>query len=190
MRCGRWLVLLALPLSSLAWAEHARPVAIDTEHSVIGFEIRTRYGQRLKGRFPVFSGQVQTLADGRQQVSLDIDARHAQIEGYRRYTGWLRSEQFFDVRHHPMIAFRSAPHAPGLAHTGGEVEGELTLRGVSGGIRMVVDSSECETPGYDCPVAGRGTVSRAAYGMDGWQVVVGDRVTFVLQIRLHRADPS
>lgn len=187
MRSWRWLCLLAL--SPMAWAS-AAPVAIDTEHSVIGFEIRTRYGQRLSGRFPVFSGQLLNLPDGRQQVVLDIDARHAQMEGPSRYTRWLLGEDFFDVARHPQIVFRSLPHAAGLSRQGGSVAGELTLRGHTGAIQMHVDSAECGAPGYDCPVSGRGTVSRTAYGMDGWQLVVGDRVTFLLQIRLDGADPS
>ena len=183
----RWLALLALLPAPLALA---RDVPIDTENSVIGFEIRTRYGQRLTGRFPVFQGQVQTLEDGRETFSLTIDARFAEVNGYKRYTSWLRGEDFFDVQHHPWIHFRSQPQLPGIAHSGGEARGELTLRGVSGPIRMQVAPAQCGAPGYDCPVVGRGTVSRAAYGMDGWQLAVGDRVTFVLQIRLNGGNPT
>ena len=193
----RWLALLALapyagaqPPAPLPAPMPVQTVPIDTAQSILGFEIRTRYGQRLQGRFPVFNGQLQTLADGRQQVSLVIDARAAEVTGHRRYTGWLRSDQFFDVQQHPQIIFQSRPHQAITAVSGGEVGGELTLRGVSGAIQMQVSPALCERPGYDCPVSGRGTVSRRAYGMDGWQLAVGDRVTFVLQVRLSGADPS
>jgi polyisoprenoid-binding protein YceI len=188
MRSWHWLCLLAL--SPMAWASTPPPVGIDTQRSVIGFEIRTRYGQRLSGRFPVFNGQLLTLPDGQHQVVLDIDARHAQMEGPSRYTRWLLGEDFFDVARHPQIVFRSRPHPAGLPQHGGAVGGELTLRGHTGPIQMHVDSAECGAPGYDCPVSGRGTVSRTAYGMDGWQLVVGDRVTFLLQIRLDGPGPS
>ncbi len=195
----RWLALLALLAGACAQAQPPVPapvraagptqtVAIDTQRSLLGFEIRTRYGQRLTGRFPVFSGQVQTLADGRHQVSLVIDARSAEVSGPRRYTAWLRGAEFFDVQHHPQIL--SQPHPADTALAGGDVEGELTLRGIRGPIRMRVMPAQCDAPGYDCPVSGRGTVSRTVYGMDGWQLALGDRVTFVMQVRLSGVDPS
>ena len=141
----RWLALLALLAGACAQAQPplraagpTQTVAIDTQRSLLGFEIRTRYGQRLTGRFPVFSGQVQTLADGRHQVSLVIDARSAEVSGHRRYTGWLRGAEFFDVQHHPQILLSSQPHPADTALAGGDVEGELTLRGIRGPIRMRV----------------------------------------------------
>ena len=123
MRVWRWLALLALLAGACAQAQPplraaapTQTVAIDTQRSLLGFEIRTRYGQRLTGRFPVFSGQVQTLADGRHQVSLVIDARSAEVSGHRRYTGWLRGAEFFDVQHHPQILFSSQPHPADTAN--------------------------------------------------------------------------
>lgn len=168
-----------------AGGSRAQPASlIDPGLSQLGFEIQTRFGYRLSGRFPAFHGQVRRLDDGRQQVELVIDARQAEVGGHPRLTELLRGPDFFDVQHHPDIVFRSAPHPPGLAGQGGRIAGELVLRGVSGELAMELEPAGCGRPGYDCPVAGRGTVSRAAYGMDGWQLAVSDRVTFVLQVRL------
>lgn len=180
--------LLVLALLAADAGATQRP--IDTAHSQLGFEIRTRLGQLLKGRFPVFSGYTETLPDGSQQVSLVVDAAQAEIPGHPRYTRWLRGEDFFDAGRYPQILFRSRPHAPELVLEGGPVEGVLTLRGVPGLVEMAVEPAGCRRAGYDCPVSGRGTVSRAAYGMDSWQFAVSDRVTFVLQVRLAGADPS
>lgn len=186
MRSGWAAVMLAL-LMPAAWAQQ---YPIDVDGSELGFEIRTRYGQRLQGRFPVFSGHLQVLPDGRHQVSLILAADHAQIPGYKRYTRWLRGEDFFDAGHHPQILFRSQPHWPQLAIDGGTLDGQLTLRGIPGVVTLNVSPAACARPGYDCPVSGRGTVSRAAHGMDGWQFAVSDRVTFVLHLRLSGADPT
>ena len=142
MRVWRWLALLALLAGACAQAQPplraaapTQTVAIDTQRSLLGFEIRTRYGQRLTGRFPVFSGQVQTLADGRHQVSLVIDARSAEVSGPRRYTAWLRGAEFFDVQHHPQILFRSQPHAADTARVGGDLDGER-FRLLQGAVRV------------------------------------------------------
>jgi polyisoprenoid-binding protein YceI len=185
--CWRWGLLALALLMPTAWAGQ-RP--IDSGHSQLGFEIRTRYGQLLKGRFPVFSGYLEVLPDGRHQVSLVVDAAQAEIPGHQRYTRWLRGEDFFDARHHPQILYRSQPHLPTVAVDGGLVDGVLILRGVPGLVEMAVEPAACRRAGYDCPVSGRGTVSRAAYGMDSWQFAVSDRVTFVLQVRLAGADPT
>ncbi|MCF5935062.1 polyisoprenoid-binding protein, partial [Xanthomonas perforans] len=42
-------------------------------------------------------------------------------------------------------------------------------------------------PGYDCDVFSRGTVLRGRYGMNAWQMALGDRVTFILRGRLQEA---
>lgn len=175
-------------LAVAAAAQAAPAVAIDPAHTELGFEVRTRYGQRLSGHFPVFRGQLLALADGRRQVQLTIDARHAEVRGHPRYTRWLRSAEFFDVQRHADIVFRSDPIPPGLGATGGRLGGELVLRGVHGVLALDVVPAACTRPGYDCPLSGRGTVSRAAFGMDGWQLAVSDRVTFVLHVRLTGAD--
>lgn len=176
--------LLATAGSSVASAPAPSVLVIDPVNSQLGFEIRTRYGQRLEGRFPVFQGQVLVLPDGQHQVVLALDAAAAEVTGHPRYTRWLRGEDFFDAGQHRHISFRSEPYPATLGTAGGVVAGQLTLRGVPGQLEMVVEPAGCPLPGYDCAVSGRGTVSRSAYGMDGWQFAVSDRVTFVLHVRL------
>lgn len=181
MRAG-WL-LLTLLLGGVP-AHAAQPLALDTAHSRFGFEIRTRFGQRIEGVFPRFEGQITVLADGRHQVRLRMFSRYVEIPDRPRYTSWMRGEDFFDAERYPVVEFDSEPYVPGLVENGGNVLGTLTIRGISHSETLRVMPPECDRPGYDCDVTSRGTVLRGRYGMDSWQIALGDRVTFVLRTRL------
>jgi polyisoprenoid-binding protein YceI len=168
-------------------AEGPRVLLLDTQHSRIGFEVRTRFGQRIEGVFPQFEGRIEVLSDGRHQVHLKMFTRSVEIPGKARYTGWMRGEEFFDAGRHPMVEFDSLPYWPDTVAEGGDIEGRLTLRGVSHPESLRVEKAQCARPGYDCDVVSRGTVQRGRYGMDSWQLALSDRVTFVLRARLSEA---
>lgn len=176
-------------MALLAWAFPglANKIELDQKHSRLGFEIHTRFGQRIEGVFPRFEGWITVLPDGRHQVHLRLFTQYVEIPGKPRYTGWMRGEDFFDVQRHPVVEFISQPIAPDLASTGGSVQGRLTIRGVVREETLHVAKPECDSPGYDCAVDSRGTVLRSRYGMDKWQLALGDRVTFVLHTRLSGA---
>ncbi len=187
MSARRWwlLALLAWALPALA----QRTLSLDTAHSSCGFEIRTRFGQRIEGTFPRFDGQIQQLPDGRHQVRLRMYTTEVEIPGKPRYTDWMRGETFFDVQHYPLIEFDSFPYSPDIVRDGGNIVGNLTIRGITHLETLTVMPAECPRAGYDCDVISRGTVLRGRYGMDSWQVALGDRVTFLLRARLEAAGP-
>lgn len=160
---------------------------LDTARSRLGFEIRTRLGQRIEGVFPRFEGRIEVLSDGRHQVHLRMFTGYVEIPGKERYTGWMRGEEFFDARRYPVVEFDSVPYAPDLAVHGGGIHGLLILRGVSHPETLQVEPASCPRAGYDCDVVSRGTVQRGRYGMDSWQLALSDRVTFVLRARLTEA---
>ena len=53
-------LLLALALLACAPGAASAQAAIDPGHSWLGFEVYTRFGQRVAGEFPEFQGQVAT----------------------------------------------------------------------------------------------------------------------------------
>ena len=179
----------APPAATLAAAPVVveRREALDVNRSRCGFEIRTRFGQKIEGVFPRFEGELLRLADGRHQVRLRMDARQVEIPDKPRYTAWMRGEDFFDVEHHPLVQFDSEPYAGDITVRGGSIVGQLSIRGISHTETLTVMPAECPRAGYDCDVISRGTVLRGRYGMDSWQVALGDRVTFILRARLAEA---
>ncbi|KAF1712671.1 hypothetical protein CSC70_01700 [Pseudoxanthomonas kalamensis DSM 18571] len=157
---------------------------LDAEHTRLGFELSTRWGQTLEGRFHRFEGRVLRLADGRHQVLLRMETGSIEIIGHPRYTKIARSERFFDADRHPAVTFRSQPYDPALLTDGGELAGELSIRGVAHTRTLTMQPPACARPGFDCEAVATGTVSRSDYGMDDWKLAVGDPVVFVLNARL------
>lgn len=176
---------VALTLS-LAFAAPARPAAaqaFDPQQTRIEFDVRTRLGTLVRGRFPAYEGRVETLPDGRRRVHLKLAAGEVRVGESARYTALARGPQLFDASRHPWIEFVSDPYPPELARTGGELPGRLRLRGVERSERFVLAPSTCERPGHDCPVLAQGRVSRDDYGLDGWRWALADRVRFRLHVR-------
>lgn len=175
------LLLLGWGLPPLAAAQ--QKFVLDMQRSQFGFEIRTRFGQRISGVFRRVEGDILVLPDGRHQVRLVMYADQVETPGKPRYTAWMRGEDFFDAARYPQVQFDSLPYLPGLVQTGGSITGTLTLRGVSHLETLRVAPAECDRPGYDCDVVSRGTLLRGRYGMNKWQVALGDKVTLLLRTR-------
>ena len=184
-------LMAALLVPSLSQAEPElvvppmpRQVLLDPDHSSFGFQIRTRFGQHIEGVFPKIEGRILVLADGRHQVHLQLDARAVMIPDRERYTGWMRGEDFFDVAEYPSVQFDSLPYPADITREGGDILGNLTIRGVSHLELLRVEPAECTRAGYDCDVMARGSVSRGRYGMDKWQVALGEKVYLTMHARL------
>lgn len=160
---------------------HALP--LDPVHTRVAFRLGTRWGQRLRGTFPVRDGEVRVHGDGRRDVTVRLDSTRMQITGQPRYTRWARGPDFFDVDRHPLIEFRSERYDSALLRDGGDLRGTLTMRGISRPVRFVLEPAECPAPAQDCDVVASGSVDRTEFGMAGWRMAVGDAVRFELRVR-------
>lgn len=188
-RLARWCAgLLALPMAWPAAAVAQGALRIDADGSEAGFLLRTRWGQRLEGRFPQLNGEVRGLEDGRKQVRLELSAREVEIVDHPRYTRLTRGEAFFDASRHPHVAFVSDPFDEGLVRTGGDLVGVLEIRGVQRRETFRIEPAACQRPVLDCPVVAAGTVDRGDYAMDRWGFALGERVEFRLALRGREAD--
>lgn len=184
-RWGRWPALLALAVALLlpaAWAAE-----IDTARSRIGFQLKTRWGQVLEGRFPDWSGEIIQVTDQRRQVRLRLPTREVEILGHPRYSKITRGAGFFDAEHHPWVEFVSDPYTDELLREGGLLGGALTIRGVRRREVFTLEPAACERPTVDCDVIASGVVYRSDYAMDRWGFALSDRVVFNLHIRTRAA---
>ncbi|MFC0676462.1 YceI family protein [Lysobacter korlensis] len=172
-------VLLGLGLlAGDALAAQADPV-----ETAVSFQLRTRWGQRVAGTFPEREATVERLADGRHRVHVVLATGSVEILASPRYTQLARGPRFFDAERHPQITFVSTAFAPELLERGGPLGGTLTLHGVSREETFQVEPSACARPGHDCDVIAHGTVQRDDYGLDGLQMMLGNRVHFTLRVR-------
>lgn len=175
--CGLGL-LCAVPIA------FASDAAFDPAHTRLGFELRTRWGQKLEGVFPRYEGEVRTLPDGSQQVLLRMFTSDVEIVGHPRYTEWARSEKFFESGRYPLVMFVSKPYDEELLRQGGALHGNLMIRGISRPETLTVAPATCARPARDCDVVASGAVRRSDYDMDDWKLAVNERVVFVLRARV------
>jgi polyisoprenoid-binding protein YceI len=112
---------------------------VDPTHSALEFVARYAVFTLVRGRFTSFSGTVVIDPSHREatQVDVDIDASSVDTAMAVR-DAQLRGEEFFDVGRHPKISFH-ARGATVLAAGRYTVDGELTIRGITQPVRLVVD---------------------------------------------------
>ncbi len=178
------LAFAALAAALAAGAAQAQPQPFDPAHTRIGFELRTRWGQRLEGRFPSYEGQVRRNPDGSQQVTVRLATDAVEIVGYPRYTAFTRGPRFFDAARYPTASFTSDAYPETLLVEGGRLRGTLRLHGVSQRESFTVEPTTCARPAIDCDLIARGSVRREDYDMEDWQFAVQGRVQFALRLRL------
>ena len=71
---------------------HRAPLVLDTQRSQLGFEVRSRLGQRIEGSFPHFEGRIEVLSDWPYPVVAQL----RDSQSYVVMTGLGRS--LFDYR--------------------------------------------------------------------------------------------
>lgn len=179
-----FLVLLLLALLPLAATVAAQTRAVDPAHTRVGFTLKTRWGQVLQGRFPRYSGEIETLEDGRRRVRLRMSTREVEIVGHPNYTGMTRGRGFFEAERFPEVVFVSDPYPPELVVEGGRLGGELSIRDVRRRETFVIEPGTCARPAQDCDVVANGSVRRSDYGVDRWILAVSDAVRFSLRLRV------
>lgn len=172
----------------LAAAHGAAAAEIDPATTRIGFTLKTRWGQVLRGRFPTYTGQIEALGDGRHRVRLVLSARDIEIVGHPNYTGMTRGDGFFQADRYPQVSFVSDPYPLSLLEAGGRLGGELTIRDVRRRETFTVVPATCDRPARDCDVVAGGSVRRSDYGVDRWVFAVSDIVRFDLRLRLREGE--
>lgn len=149
-----------------------------------GFSMKTRWGQTLQGRFPVLHGEILDDTEHRRRVKLRFSARDVEIINHRRFTQLTRGDGFFDADNHPFVEFASDAYPAALLRDGGQLAGDLTIRGTTRREVFTVEASTCDRPGVDCDVFATGVVYRSDFGMDRWGFALSDRVQMTLRLRV------
>jgi polyisoprenoid-binding protein YceI len=96
----------------------------------------------------------------------------------------LRSPVFFDTERFPSIRFNNV-RMVSTRDGARRLAGELTLRGVRRPLIFSVSEPQRETrnrTGASRAVAARATISRSAFGLDAFPVVVGDEVELTVYL--------
>ncbi len=171
------LLALALAVADAAAAAPAdQLIQLDSARSHADFKVKVLWLVGVSGRFGKVAGSVH-VDTFRSQLRVDahIDVNEVRM-GKRAYEEWVKSPEFFDVAQHPQIAFSSAAFPRARLRTGGELNGELTVRGIRQPVRFELLPSECSEPAYACPIRVEGAIRRSAFGMGSHSGTLADKV--------------
>jgi polyisoprenoid-binding protein YceI len=167
---------------------------IDVSHSHVGFTVRHMMVSKVRGGFTKFSGAIE-FAENALESSVEVEIEAASIDTHdERRDNHLRSADFFEVEAHPNLTF----HSTGIKPTGEgefELEGELTVRGVTRPVTLdveqlgsVIDPYGKERIGFSAKTE----IDRDDFGvnfnmaLEAGGFVVGNRVTLELEVEAIR----
>ncbi len=160
---------------------------LDGPHSAVSAKVSYMGFGSKTARFPQMRGSIRLNPARLDAVELDVelDAR-ALSAGSLRDTNYLRGKDFFAVEQFPVVRF-SGHRMVMSGPTTGEVEGQITARGVTRPAKLAVTFRD--PPGLangrdPVQLAARTSINRKDFGMTAYSVVVGKTVTITIDARL------
>ena len=162
---------------------------LDPGHSDVAFTVRHMMVSKVRGHFTRFQGELALAPDPlASSVTATIELSSIDTNNPQRDDD-LRSANFFQIDQYPTMTFRSV----GIRHgeDGFDVNGELTLHGVTRPVTLALDVNGFTRDPYGGTRAGFSAtteLNRGDFGittnipMDGGGVVIGDRIQVFLEI--------
>jgi polyisoprenoid-binding protein YceI len=182
-------ILASLLLGSLAAAALAAPASytIDGEHAYPSFEADHFGGMSVwRGKFNKTSGNVVLDREARTGT-VDVTIDLASVDtGHDKLNDHLKSAEFFDVAKFPTATYKGKltgfkDGAPT------EVQGELTLHGVTKPVKLTLRSFKCSTHPFKkvefCGADAVATINREDFGVS-WGKNLGFKMETQLAIQV------
>ena len=164
MRSALPAALLAAVLAARILPLAAETLPVDPAHSHAEFGVHVLWFGRIVGRLDKLQGTLD-LDRRRGLATVDVHVAAAAVRmDDSGYADWARGPDFFDAARHPQIRFVSQPFPLDRLQQGGDLEGTLTLRGISRPVRFKLLPQPCLVTTLD--LATVATV-RARAGADG-----------------------
>lgn len=180
------VTLLSLTSSYSAASAKPQPYVLQKEDSSVGFSWFLGKDE-IKGRMPVSRADIvldfASLQNSRVFVAVDVANAEA---GFPFASQGMKSPKVLWADKYPEITFQST----GLRRNGDGafVDGNLTVRGVTKPV--VFDAQLFRQAGTEAGDRSRlsilltGSLSRAAFGADGWANMAGDTVKLSIRARI------
>lgn len=166
---------------------------IDPAHSEIQFKVKHLMITTVTGYFKTFDLEVETENDDfntASRIEFTADINSIDTNNQQRDTH-LKSADFFDTENHGELKFVGKKYK--VNGDSGELQGDLTIRGVTKPLTVKVEFGGIVTDPYGQTKAGftvAGKISRKEFGLtwsavtEAGQVVVSDEVKLNAEIQL------
>lgn len=177
--------LIAATLSSAAYAA-TDTYQIDPGHSMPRFEYsHFGYSQQLS-RFDKLSGTI-TLDREKKSGSVDITIDTKSVNtGSTLFNEHIQAEDFFSTAKYPTITFKSDKLKLDADNKVTEVQGDLTIKGVTKPVTLTVKSFLCMPHPMlkkeACGATATTTIKRSDFNMGKYAPYVSDEVTLTLPV--------
>jgi len=164
--------------------------AIDPSHSSVEFVVRHLVVTKVKGRFGAFEGTIHVDPADPTGSTVETTIQVASVDTHdEQRDAHLRSPDFFDAERFPTIAFRST--AVRRDGSGYDVEGELTIKGVTKPVTMTLEYNGTSPDPWGGTRAGfsaQTEVNRRDFGLDfdvkldSGSALVGEKIKIYLEV--------
>ncbi len=112
----------------------------DASHSEIGFKVKHLMITNVKGNFTDYAANVTTEDNDFGTADISFSAQVASVNtGNEQRDGHLRSADFFDAEHHPVLSFKSTSISGFDGSSDYQVHGDLTLHGQTHPVTLDVE---------------------------------------------------
>jgi polyisoprenoid-binding protein YceI len=162
---------------------------LDTMHTNLGFTARHMAVSKVRGSFKKFEGSLEVAErpeDSKVSLSIEAGSVDTREEGRDEH---LRTNDFFDVANHPTWTFASTA-IKSVTPTEFKVDGDLTIRGVTRPVTLVVELEGVVKDPYGLHRVGfsaKTTINREDFGvafgavMEAGGLVVGKKVDIEIE---------
>jgi polyisoprenoid-binding protein YceI len=175
------VLMLVLP------AARSMEYRINPARSGAEFGVRLLWLQTISGRFTQIAGEVTLDKRGLATVDARLTASSL-VMNSERLRRWVLAPDFFNAVQYPTIRFLSQPITFAMLTTGGVLNGQLTLRGITRPVRFELQPAHCTlSTETACVIQAHGSLSRSSFGMNSHPTAVSDRVQLGLLIALEHA---
>ena len=192
-RAGGALFFVALLLGA-APARAQLHYAIDPRFGSITFSVAHLGLFSSSGHFDRFDADLQIDPAHLDRTQIAVDVAAASIDmSWQDGVAMLRSPEFFDVDHHPLIRFTSTDVTQVSADKY-VVRGQLEMRGITQPLsltaKLVGRRADPEHGGDSADFVVSGKLSRAAWGMVAERTFISDDVDIAIHARIRLAGPT
>jgi polyisoprenoid-binding protein YceI len=179
------LIVAAACASFPGVVEAAETYSIDPNHTHATFAFQHLGFSMFHGKVPASTGTIvldRSAKTGKIDVEFDPKAL---VTGVPKFDEHLRSGDFFEVAKHPSATFKSSK----LVFENDvpkEVEGELTIKGITKAVTLRVNSFHCgDHPMAKVPACGANataSINRSDFGMSYALPAVPDEIALEIEV--------